>query len=107
MKKTLSRAVVSTMLAAGSLGLVTVVALPMESASAATAAAKTYSGTVKTLDTAKDSFTIKSGSKVYTVDFTAKTKWTKLTSKTLKAADPVSVTGTLAGTVIKATSIKA
>ena len=107
MKKTLNRAVASAMLAAGSLGVSAVVALPTGSASAATAAARTYSGTVKTLDTAKDTFTIKSGSKVYTVDFTAKTKWTKLTSKTLKTGNPVSVTGALAGTVIRAIRIKA
>lgn len=80
MNRTLSKAVVSTMLAVGS---------------------------VKTADVAKDTFTLKVGAKTYTVDFTAKTKWTKGTSKDLKAGASATVTGTLAGTVLKATSIKA
>lgn len=107
MKKSLGRTVASSMLAVASLGFVASVAAPMAAASAATTAAKAYSGTVKTADVAKDTFTIKSGTKTYKVDFTSMTKWTVGTSKSIKVGLAVTVTGTLSGTTIKAASIKA
>lgn len=106
MKKSLSKAVVSTMMAVGSIGFVAAV-VPMTTASATTMVSKTYTGTVKTADVAKDTFTMTVGTKTYTVDYTSKTKWTVGTSKSIKAKLPVSVTGTLSGVTIKATTIKA
>lgn len=106
MKRIITKAVVSTMLAAGSLGIVAVATVPAGAASA-TVASKTFSGKVKSVDIAKDTFTLTSGAKTYTVAYKATTKFTKGSAKNLKVGVAVSVKGKLVKTVIEASSIVA
>ncbi|MGB8197399.1 MAG: hypothetical protein WCF25_10380 [Acidimicrobiales bacterium] len=106
MRKLITRVVVPTLLATSTLGLgVAVLSAPAGATTAV--AAKSYAGKVKTTDVKKDTFTLTSGTKTYTVVYTAKTKWAAGTSADLKAGVAVSVTGTIAKTVIHASSIKA
>jgi len=106
MKRIFAKAVVSTMLAVGSLGVVAVATVPAGAAPAA-AASKTFGGKVKTVDIAKGTFTLTSGAKTYTVAYKATTKFTKGSAKNLKVGVAVSVTGKLVKAVIEASSIAA
>ncbi|HUY17251.1 MAG TPA: hypothetical protein VMV11_06790 [Acidimicrobiales bacterium] len=105
MKRIITKVVVSTMLAAGSLGVVAVATVP--AGATAAAATNTFSGKVKTVDVAKDTFTLTSGAKTYTVAYKATTKFTKGSAKILKAGLTVSVKGKLVKAVIEASSIAA
>jgi L-ribulose-5-phosphate 3-epimerase UlaE len=106
MNHVLSKAVVSTMLAAGSLGLVAVATVPT-AASAAVVASKAYKGTVKAVNLKKDIFTLTVGRKVYSVHYSVASKWTKGTTADLRAGRAVTVVGRLSGATITATSISA
>jgi hypothetical protein len=66
-----------------------------------------WSGTVATVDTKKDRFTMASHKKTYTVVYTSKTVWKKGSSADLKKDVKVTVSGTLAKKTITAKSISA
>lgn len=106
MKRFITKAIVSTMLVTGSLGMIAATTIPAGATTTATAL-KTLRGKVKTADTAKYTFTLTSGAKTYTVHYKAKTKFAKGSAVDLKAGVAVSVTGKLVKTVIEASSISA
>ncbi len=111
MNKLVTRALVSTLLTASSLGLAVAVTAPAGAAAKAhkakPAVTKSYGGKVKSADVKKDTFTLVSGSKTYVVDFTSATKFSKGTPTDLKTGVAVVVTGKLVKTTIEATAIKA
>jgi hypothetical protein len=112
MTKIFTKVIAPALLVAGSLGLgAAVIAAPAgASAKAAktTVVAKTYSGTVKTVNAAKSSFQLTVGTTVYNVHYTAKTKFTTGSAATIKVGTKVvSVTGKLHKKTISATSISA
>lgn len=109
MNKIFTKALVPTLLLAGSLGASAIaVATPANAATKSkTVAAKTYSGTVKSVTAGKDVFSLTAGKSVYTVDYTKMTKFTAGSTKSLKDGVKVSVTGKLSKSIITATSIKA
>jgi len=76
-------------------------------AASATAASKTVGGEVRTVDIAKGTLTLKSGSKTYAVFYKVTTKFTKCSAEILKAGVAVSVTGRLVKTVIEASHVAA
>ncbi|MHB8379954.1 MAG: hypothetical protein ACYDB2_08570 [Acidimicrobiales bacterium] len=106
MKPIITKVAMSTMLAVGSLGMVAVATVPAGAASH-TVAPRAFRGKVKTVDIAKDTFTLTLGAKTYTVAYKATTKFTKGSAKNLKAGVVVTVTGKLVKTVIEANSIAA
>ena len=110
--KIFTTALVPTLVLVGSLGASAVVAAPANAATKAKAkakpvAAKTYSGTIKSVAKGKDVFALTSGKGHYTVDYSKMTKFTKGAAKDLKDGLKVSVTGKLTKSVLTATSIKA
>ena len=111
MTKIFTKVIAPAMLVVGSLGLGAAVIAAPAGASAKTAkttvAAKAYSGTVKTANTAKGSFQLTVGTATYSVHYTAKTKFTKGAAANIKVGAAVSVTGKLHKTSISATSISA
>ena len=109
MKKILTKAMIPALLVVGSLGVgATVVTVPaFASTKTAAVAAKTYSGTVKTANTVKDSFTLTVGTTTYTVHYSAKTTFSKGTAANIKVGAAVSATGKLHKTLISATSVSA
>jgi hypothetical protein len=108
MRRSLAHLIVPAALVVGSLGVATSIASASTTRPAVVqqAKAQTWSGKVKTLDAAKKHFTFTSGKKTYTVDWSTKTTFKDGKATGLKAGATVSVTGTLKGTVITATSIK-
>lgn len=108
--KIFTKALVPTLVLAGSLGASAVAAAPANAATKSKAkpvAAKTYSGTIKAVTKGKDVFSLTSGKRNYTVDYSKMTKFTKGAPKDLKDGVKVSVTGKLTKSVLAATSIKA
>ena len=67
--------------------------------------AATWTGTVRTSNIQKHTFTITVDTKTYTVDYSSKTKWVKGKAADLKKGVKVKVTGTLSKSTIEATSI--
>jgi len=106
------------MFVVGSLGIGTaIIAAPAGAASRPThkppagaiSASATYKGTIKTADAAKTIFTLKVGSKTYTVFYRGAVKFTKGSAASLKVGATVSVTGNLIKTksLVHASSISA
>lgn len=108
MKRLFTCLVVPT-LALASLGAVVSITAPASAAVRSHAAtSKTWHGTVTKLNETMgttESFSVKVGKDVYTVHYDAMTHWTMGTKKDLKKGAMVSVTGTVKGMVIAATSL--
>ncbi len=108
MKKLFTVVVVPT-LALASLGAGVAIVAPASAAVRSHAAlAKTWHGTVEKLNAnmgTTESFSLKVGKDVYTVHYDSMTHWTMGTKKDLKAGAMVSVTGSVKGMTIAATTL--
>jgi hypothetical protein len=111
--KMMTKFVAPTMLVIGSLGLsAAVVSAPAGAASKGAAkhtavALTTYSGTVKTANVAKRTFTLTSGTVTYTVHFSSKTKFTAGSAAKIVAGAKVTVMGRTLKNIVHAASISA
>ena len=109
MKKTLRSSVASLAILTGAVGAVaTTAVVQVPSASATVMMTHSWHGTIEKVDAmmGKDGkFTLKDGMKIYTVHYTAMTKFTLGSPKKLKAGGMAAVTGTLSGSTIMATKI--
>jgi hypothetical protein len=118
MRKYITKAVVPALLVVGSLGLGTAFIAaapagattpPKHAPAGAISASATYKGTIKSTTASKSIFTLKVGSKTYTVFYRGAVKFTKGSAASLKVGTTVSVTGNLIKTksLVHATSISA
>jgi cytochrome c-type biogenesis protein CcmE len=117
MRKFITKAMIPALFAVGSLGLgaaflaapAGATTPPKHAPAGAISASATYKGTIKTTDAAKTIFTLKDGSKTYTVFYRGAVKFTKGSAASLKVGTTVSVTGNLvkSKSLLHATSIKA
>ncbi len=108
MRRYLGKGAVAVAMTAGSLGIFAGVAVSSAGAAArvpaVVAKTSTWTGTVDTVDSKKDTFTM-TVAKKYRVDYSSSTKWTKGSATDLKKGAKATVTGTLSKVTIKATSI--
>jgi len=116
MRKFIAKAAIPALLAVGSLGVGTAIAVVPAGAStppahkppaSALSATATYKGTVKSVEVSKDIFTLKVGSKSYAVFYRGAVKFTKGKASDIKANATITVKGNLVKgkTLIHATSI--
>jgi uncharacterized cupin superfamily protein len=110
MKKTLSTTIASLALLAGSATLASTALSTSAFATVKshTMMAHTWHGTIGVVHAkmgTHESFTLKVGSKTYTVDYTTMTRFTMGSSKSIKAGGMISVTGTLSKNTITATKL--
>jgi hypothetical protein len=112
MMRMITRLVVPSMLALGSVGLGFVAAGPANAASTshATTATKTWHGKVVKLDAKMgmtEAFTMTVGTKTFVVHYDSMTHWVMGTAKDIKIGVLVTVTGTLNGATIAAARLSA
>ena len=110
MKNTFAKVVVPTLLVAGSMGMGLVATVPSGAASTKVNAVPRLTGVIAKIQSSKDVFWIKVGTKTYRVVYSASTKFTKGTAATLAKGKSVSVLGKYVGkstVVVDALSIVA
>lgn len=109
--KTLARKTAAAALVLGSFGFgAGLLAAPAGAATRTTVVAamkaKSWTGKVDSVVSKKHEFTMSADGKMYSVKWDSMTKWSKkLSAKTIKKGDKVTVTGTKMGSHIKASKI--